>query len=111
MVMHAVVSLPYLQHKAGGDILETYVGEAKKHAEIWFDTIRAIAAQRKVPTTSEVILEVESIADVIVNYAKTNNVDLIVIPSRGRTGLRRFLLGSIASRVVSHAHCPVLVVR
>lgn len=110
-LVHAVMSLPYLQHKAGGDVLDTYVDEAKRYAQMWFDQIKEMAAKRNVRTMSEVILEVESIADVIVNYAKSHNVDLIVIGSRGRTGLRRFLLGSVASGVVSHAHCPVMIVR
>ena len=111
LLIHAVVSLPYLQHKSGGDVLDTYVEEAKRYAEMWFDQIKEMAAKRNVRTTSEVVLEVESIADVIANYAKSHNVDLVVIGSRGRTGLKRFLLGSVASGVVSHAQCPVLIAR
>ena len=111
LLVHAVVSLPYLQHKTGGDVLDTYVEEAKRYAQMWFDQIKEMAAKSDVRTTSEVILEVESIADVIVNYAKSHNADLIVIGSRGRTGLKRFLLGSVASGVVSHAQCPVMIVR
>lgn len=37
--------------------------------------------------------------------------DLIVMGTKGRTGLARMLLGSVAENVVHHAHCPVLVVR
>ncbi len=47
----------------------------------------------------------------IIDYAKTQEIDLIVIPSHGRTGLGRFFLGSVAERVVRFAHCPVLVLR
>jgi nucleotide-binding universal stress UspA family protein len=47
----------------------------------------------------------------ITNYAQENNADLIVIPSHGRTGLTRLLIGSVAERVVRLAHCPVLVLR
>jgi len=47
----------------------------------------------------------------IIDYAKQNNIDLIVIPSSGRTGLQRFFLGSVAERVVRFSHCPVLVIR
>jgi nucleotide-binding universal stress UspA family protein len=111
LLMHAVVSLPYLQHKSGGDVLDTYVEEAKRYAEMWFGQVKDMATKRNVRTTSEVVLEVESIVDVIVNYAKSHNVDLVVIGSRGRVGLKRFLLGSVASGVVSHAPCPVMIVR
>ncbi|MBO1349688.1 MAG: universal stress protein [Hormoscilla sp. GUM202] len=47
----------------------------------------------------------------IIDYANTNDINLIVIPSHGRTGISRFLLGSVAERVVRLAHCPVLVLR
>ncbi len=47
----------------------------------------------------------------IVNYAKNNEIDLIVIASHGRTGLNHFLLGSVTERVVRLAPCPVLVWR
>jgi nucleotide-binding universal stress UspA family protein len=47
----------------------------------------------------------------ITNYAQEQAADLIVIPSHGRTGLTRLLIGSVAERVVRLAHCPVLVLR
>jgi nucleotide-binding universal stress UspA family protein len=47
----------------------------------------------------------------IANYAQEKHADLIVIPSHGRTGLTRLLIGSVAERVVRLAHCPVLVLR
>lgn len=47
----------------------------------------------------------------IANFAQDKNADLIVIPSHGRTGLTRLLIGSVAERVVRLAHCPVLVLR
>jgi nucleotide-binding universal stress UspA family protein len=47
----------------------------------------------------------------IVNFANEQGADLIVIPSHGRTGIARMLMGSVAERVVRLAHCPVLVLR
>ncbi|MBE9078216.1 universal stress protein [Romeria aff. gracilis LEGE 07310] len=47
----------------------------------------------------------------IIDYAKTHQIQLIVMPSRGRTGLERFFLGSVTDRVIRFAHCPVLVIR
>lgn len=47
----------------------------------------------------------------IVRVAQTFDVDLIIIATQGRTGVREALLGSTAERVVRHAPCPVLVVR
>lgn len=50
-------------------------------------------------------------AHVILTRAKDVDAELIVIPTHGRTGLRRFVMGSVAERVVRLAHCPVLVLR
>ena len=50
-------------------------------------------------------------ADRIVHAARVKGADLIVMGTRGRTGLSRFMLGSVASRVVSMSPCPVLTVR
>jgi nucleotide-binding universal stress UspA family protein len=47
----------------------------------------------------------------IVDYAEKENVDLIVIGTRGRTGFSKKLLGSVALGVVTHAVCPVTVVK
>jgi nucleotide-binding universal stress UspA family protein len=47
----------------------------------------------------------------IADLASREKADLIVLPSHGRTGLRRLLIGSVAERVVRLAHCPVLVLR
>jgi universal stress protein A len=47
----------------------------------------------------------------IARYAAEREVDLIVMPTHGRTGLAHFLLGSTAERVISHAVCPILVVK
>jgi universal stress protein A len=50
-------------------------------------------------------------ADVIVRTARTRRADLIVMGTHGRSGFSRFLLGSVASRVVATSPCPVLTVR
>lgn len=47
----------------------------------------------------------------IPEHAKKVKAELIVMPSSGRTGISRLLIGSVAERVIRHAHCPVLVLR
>jgi nucleotide-binding universal stress UspA family protein len=47
----------------------------------------------------------------IIDVAEDHRVDLIVLATHGRTGLRRLFIGSVAEKVVRHAPCPVLTVR
>ncbi|SEU27249.1 universal stress protein [Paenibacillus sp. NFR01] len=50
-------------------------------------------------------------AEVVLNYAKEQAVDVIVIGSRGLGGIREFVLGSVSHNVVQNARIPVLVVK
>ncbi len=47
----------------------------------------------------------------IVSYAREKQIDLIVLGTHGRSGLRHAILGSVAERVVRKAPCPVLTIR
>jgi nucleotide-binding universal stress UspA family protein len=47
----------------------------------------------------------------ITKFAEEVKADLIVMPSHGRRGLKRLLIGSVAERVVRLAHCPVFVLK
>lgn len=50
-------------------------------------------------------------ADEIIRYAEESGADLLVIGSRGLGALREFALGSVSHKVLTHAKCPVLVVK
>lgn len=50
-------------------------------------------------------------ADVICNYAKEGNFDLIIVGNRGQGKVSKLLLGSVSNEVVQSAPCPVLVIR
>lgn len=50
-------------------------------------------------------------SNIICEIAKDEKYDLIVIGSRGISGVRSYLLGSVSQKVVNHAICPVLVVK
>lgn len=47
----------------------------------------------------------------IIRYARTHDIDLIVLGTHGRSGVSHFLMGSVAERVVRKADCPVLTVK
>jgi nucleotide-binding universal stress UspA family protein len=50
-------------------------------------------------------------AERIITFAEDNEIDMIIVGSLGKSGTRRFILGSVSENVVRHAKVPVLVVR
>jgi nucleotide-binding universal stress UspA family protein len=86
--------------------------DAKHEAQQWFDKIKEkMYENRDVQLKTEVVVSPTSVVGAIVDYAERENVDLIVIGSRGRSGFKKLLLGSTASGVITYATCPVLVVK
>lgn len=82
--------------------------------EEWFNKIKEKHTGNddpKIKIETEVIVGTKSIATEILDYAENNNVDLIVIGTKGRSTFKKILLGSVASSVLAHAHCPVMVVK
>jgi nucleotide-binding universal stress UspA family protein len=57
------------------------------------------------------LIEAPSVVEAIVTYAERQNADLIVAGTRGMTGFKKLILGSVSTGLISHAHCPVLVAR
>lgn len=89
------------------DLLE----KSKKEAQVWFDEIKRNATTEGVQLRTEMVASPTSIVPAIVNYAEKNDIDLIVVGTRGRSGFTKLLLGSVASGVVTYAACPVMVVK
>jgi nucleotide-binding universal stress UspA family protein len=85
--------------------------DAKHEAQQWLDKIKETISENDIELKTEVVVSPTSVVGEIVDYAEHENVDLIVIGSRGRSGFKRLLLGSTASGVVTYATCPVLVVK
>jgi len=52
-----------------------------------------------------------SAAENIVKHAGKNNIDMIIMGHKSKTGMERLLVGSVAGKVVTYAPCSVLVVR
>jgi nucleotide-binding universal stress UspA family protein len=72
--------------------------------------LRKQAEARGIKTT-DFVRDSENPYSVIIDLAKQEQVGLIVVGSHGRTGLKRFLMGSTAERIIAEAPCPVLVVK
>jgi nucleotide-binding universal stress UspA family protein len=86
--------------------------EERRRATIREDLSRIIPAEIKKSLGVEEILKIGSpVYHVIAEKAEELDVELIVIPTHGRTGLSHILLGSVAEKVIRHAPCPVFVIR
>ena len=62
------------------------------------------------PVETVVVKPKKAVYQEIINFAEANNVSLIVMSTHGRTGVKHFLVGSVAERVVRHSPCPVMIV-
>jgi nucleotide-binding universal stress UspA family protein len=86
--------------------------QERRTAKQWMENIRQkVKDKKKVSFRSEVIDGLLSAEATIVDYAESQNINLIIVGTRGRSGFSKVLLGSVASKVVTYAHCPVLVVK
>ena len=77
------------------------------HAE---DALRRRLAETG-KTEVDVAIAIGDPGEEITGFAQSVNAELIVMPSHGRTGLKRLLIGSVAERVMRLAHCPVLILK
>jgi nucleotide-binding universal stress UspA family protein len=91
--------------------INKFLEDAKHDAQQWFDKIKEKIPENDIQLKTEVVVSTTSVVAAIVDYAEQENVDLLVISSRGRSGFKKLLLGSTASGVVTYAICPVLVVK
>jgi len=105
-VLHAVVPVGVTEPYAGPEI-NAWLQDVQRYAEelVQSTATQLLSADYKVTTA---VIQGNPTA-VIEQEAK--DVDLVVVTSHGRTGLSRFLLGSVSHAVVHHVTCPVLVLR
>jgi nucleotide-binding universal stress UspA family protein len=97
-----------------GAVPATNFKKYKNEANKWFNQIISEIKNegleiKKIKT--DVITTPVSIVSTILEYAEKQCTDLIIVGTRGITGFKRMLLGSVASGIVTYAHCPVLVIR
>jgi nucleotide-binding universal stress UspA family protein len=75
------------------------------------ESVQRIKEQVQEANVEVVVEESPSPADAIVAYAEKHGIDLIVIGNKGAGAVERFLIGSVSSKVVTHAPCSVMVVK
>lgn len=88
---------------------QQYLTELLKQASSQLADLKARAERRGIAVTTRVATGIPS--EEVITAAKAEDSDLLVVGTRGKTGLAHILLGSTAERVIRGAPCPVLTVR
>jgi nucleotide-binding universal stress UspA family protein len=82
----------------------------KNNAITELNKLHDVASAKKIPIIAHSIT-CDSVVEAIVTFVNSNKVDLIVMGTRGKTGFRPLLLGSVSIGVSQHAMCPILLVK
>ena len=93
--------------------IDMIIENAKKESKNWFKRIEDMVKEKdsNIKISTRVILTGIAVYGEVIQYAQQESIDLIVIGTRGKSGIKKLLLGSTASGVVTYAHCPVLVTK
>jgi nucleotide-binding universal stress UspA family protein len=109
-----VIDIPPIFKMLPSDTRKQLIRIGRQQASQIFDSVQEIAKSHgaKFKINTEMV-ETSSVsaADGIIKYSKEKNVNLIVVGTKGRSGMSKALLGSVASKVVTYSPCSVLVVR
>jgi nucleotide-binding universal stress UspA family protein len=108
-LLHVIQSIPLGGADMGVTLPYTYIQDLE--AEIMQSMESYLARVTAAGLEGEMVVAHGVPFHEIVETAKTQQVDLIVMGTHGRTGLQHMLLGSVAEKVVRLAPCPVLVAR
>ncbi|MFC1986926.1 universal stress protein [Chloroflexota bacterium] len=96
----------------GGEMSAEVYTEIEKQNRAEADkyiTATAKKLKRETSITIQAALAYGSPAEEILKYAKKNQVDLIIMTTHGRSGIPRWVFGSVADRVLRHSPVPILI--
>jgi len=119
-IIHVLNNIPY-EHNVGTyglydietpDEIKQILQEERDITKEWFDEIKASANKKNIQVIkTELVATRSSIESAIASYAERNRVDLIVIGPAGHSGFKKLVLGSVASGVIKHSLCPVMMIK
>jgi nucleotide-binding universal stress UspA family protein len=105
LVVVSVVDVPAEYYAEAPEAVEDMVRKAKEYTA-------AVKKQAEAAgVNAETYVGEAEAFEAIVKLAREQAVNMIVVGSHGRTGLRRLLMGSVTENVIGHAPCPVLVTK
>ena len=109
--IHVISNTPY-GYESSPYAIDRYFKDLEQKIQSWFDKVKETAESEGISELkTDTFTGVKSIIGSIIDYATVRDIDLIVIGTRGRIGLKRFFIGSVANGVVQHARCSVYLVR
>ena len=128
--MHALQFASWLAHCTGSKLLIVHVSELEQYpvGELFNEQPepdgqelvrlksvlpddRTIACEHHLLYGEPGSVSITKPAEVIVEFANTHSVDMIVLGTHGRAGLLHLLMGSVAESVMRQARCPVITIR
>lgn len=92
----------------GEDFIRETEQKAKDHTLQYL--IKKAAELGKLGVKAEAVVREGFAADVILDFAKDENIDLIIMTTHGRSGIARWALGSVADKIIRHASTPIMIV-
>ncbi len=111
--MNSSIHLVHCHHKYPSYLGEPFLQEAIDRIH---DKAKNVLVPYKKYLTEEgiectdLLLE-EPVGEVITKIAKIENVDLIIMGTKGKSDIEGLLLGSVSHKVIHYAHCPVMIIR
>ena len=110
-VLQAVLR-PIVVMSSYGDVVDNVPPAFQDESEINLSKLylKTVLDKFRLPARIRVI-EGFPEADAIIDFADQESVDLIVMSTHGRSGISRWVYGSVAEKILHHAPCPVLLVR
>jgi nucleotide-binding universal stress UspA family protein len=106
------ISIVHVSGWYTGEWFEPLVGDletANHYAKEYLNRVASDLTRQGIKASTAVKIGV--VAESIVSYAEAQHIDLIAMCTHGRTGLARWILGSVADRVLRAGHVPILLVR
>ena len=85
--------------------------EAERPAEDLLSEAELQAKKEGINLRKEIVEVSDTVEKAIIEYAKKNNIDVILIGTTGMSAAEEVFVGSVANNVIHHAHCPVFAIR
>ncbi len=113
LLMRVTLAEVYVMSPAGPGALypEEVLRQERQAAVEYLENLKARLAQNHPSLTIATEVLSGPAAETIIDYAREHGIGLIVISTHGRSGLSRWVYGSVTDKVLRGAQCPTLIVR